>query len=57
MWQDFEGGIYWDDLPESLATFRIIQSVVRFRGNTVLHDNFIVCMAFGIHCIIIHYTT
>ena len=38
MWQDFEGGIYWDELAETCDDIfkgSGIQGVVRFQGNTV----------------------
>ena len=38
MWQDFEGGIYWNELDEvcgDILRAAGFQSVARFRGNMV----------------------
>ena len=37
MWQDIEGGIYWDELAETcsdISRAEKFQGAVRFRGNT-----------------------
>ena len=39
MWQDFEGGAYWDELAEicgDISRAAGFQGAARFRGNTVL---------------------
>ena len=49
MRQDFEGGVYWDELADKCSDISRaagFQGAARFRGNTVINFITLVCMIF-----------